>query len=263
MTLLDSPSHGVLANALEAAKPALQGQTEMTPLVDKLVALADSHPEPAARLEALNALQGIKDFQQQEKIAAVFLKNIQAPEPYLKSLALFRIQFNNHKLAGKEEFFTRVHDLLKDPDPGVRGRAAEVSSVLVADADKEKLGAEITAMLEDKEAYVRSASASALGRLGYKPAIPKMVALLDDKARNTYDIPYKRLNGKEGSEHHDGSAWSRVDDSMLWGLSQLTFGFGEQKFPYGKIDWKNVDGDIAREVKLAKAWYDKNKALLK
>ena len=54
-----------------------------------------------------------------------------------------------------------------------------------------------------------------------------------------------------------------MDDSILWSLSQLTYSLGEQKFPYGKIDYKNVEGDIAREVKLAKAWYEKNKGSLK
>jgi HEAT repeat protein len=261
--LLGADSQLIQAAALEAAKPPLRGQPTPQALQEKVMAMADSHPQASARLEALNALSGVKDFQQNEKIAALFLKNLDASEPYLKSLALFRIQFNNYHLARQDEFYARARALLKDPDPGVRGRAAEVASVLVPQAEKETLGAELTQMLEDKQAYVRSASADALGRLGYKPAIPKIVALLDDKSSNTYDISYTRLSGLEGSEHHDGSAWSRVDDSMLWALSQLTFSLGPQKFPYGKIDYKNVDGDVAREVRLAKAWYAKNKDLLK
>jgi len=261
--LLDSDSQLIQAAALEAAKPPMRGKSEQPTLQEKLVKLADSHPQASARLEALNALSGVKDFHQNEKIAAVFLKNLDASEPYLKSLALFRIQFNNYRIVRQDEFFARARALLKDPDAGVRGRAAEVASILVPDSEKETLGAELTQMLEDKQAYVRSASADALGRLVYKPAIPKMVELLDDKSRNTYDISYTRLSGLAGSEHHDGSAWSRVDDSMLWALSQLTFNMGPQKFAYGKIDYKNVDPDVAREVKLCKAWYAKNKDALK
>ena len=263
LKLLESDSNRVLANALEAAKPALLGQTEVSALQEKLIGLADNHKEAGARLEALNALSGFKDFQQNEKIASVFLKNLDAPEAHLKSLALFRIQFNNYKLAHHDEFYAKAKSLMKDSNPGVRGRAAEVCSVLVPESEKQALGASITEMLGDKEAYVRSASADALGRLGYKPAVPKLMLLLEDKSRNTYEIEYTRLNGLAGSEHHDGSAWSRVDDSILWSLSQLTFEMGEQKFPYGKINWKNVDGDVAREVKLAKAWYEKNKNSLK
>ena len=261
--LLESGSNPVLAYSIEAAKPAVAGPSGDPALVEKLTSLADTHKEASARLEALNALAQIKDFQQKEKIAAVFLKNLDAPEAHLKSLALFRIQFNNYNLVRKPDFYAKAKSLMKDPDPGVRGRAVEVASVLVPDAEKQTLGAQITEMLGDKQGYVRSACADALGRLGYKPAIPKLVALLDDKTSNTHDIKYTKLSGQDGSEHHDGSAWSRVDDSILWSLSQLTFEMGDQKFRYGKIDYKNVDADVAREVALAKAWYAKNKDSLK
>jgi len=263
LKLLDSSVPAILGGALEAAQLGLQGQTEMSPLSQKVLQIAQEHSEAAARLEALNALQRMKDFQQNEAIASAFLKAMQAPEPYLKSLSLFRIQFNNYNLARKPDFYSRAAELMKDPDAGVRGRALEVASVLVSPEEQASLGQQITAMLGDKSAYVRSVAADALGRLGYRPAIPKMVELLDDQASNTYDISYRRLNGSQGSEHHDGSAWSRVDDAMLWGLSQLTFSFGPQKFSYGKIDYKNVPGDIAREVKLCKSWYAKNRDALK
>ena len=87
------------------------------------------------------------------------------------------------------------------------------------------------------------------------------MSLVDDKEKNTYDINYTDLLGHQSRVHHDGSAWSRVNDAALYALDRATsFLPKEEQFVYDKINYKTVDDDIAAQVKKAKAWHAKYKA---
>lgn len=176
-------------------------------------------------------------------------------EPIVASEALFRWDNKTHELSDKKPLHALVLPLLDHSDPGLRGRALEVVTETVADADKPKLVEKITSMLKDPNPYVRSEAASALADLRNVASASKLAPLLDDKEKNTYDISYTNLLGSPDTQHHDGSAWSRVDDAALWALQKMTSTMPvEQKFQYARIDHKSVDADIAREVARAKKW---------
>ena len=74
-----------------------------------------------------------------------------------------------------------------------------------------------------------------------------------------YSIKFPSLSGLQKSVNHDGSAWSRVDDAVLRALEGMTRAMKDKRFKYGKINYKQVDADIAREVANAQKWYEANK----
>lgn len=86
--------------------------------------------------------------------------------------------------------------------------------------------------------------------------------LLDDTEKNVYDIRFENLLGRQDTVHHDGSAWSRVDDAALWALQSMSRSLDGAKFDYGKIDHKKVDEDIAKEKARAREWFEANKGTL-
>ena len=86
--------------------------------------------------------------------------------------------------------------------------------------------------------------------------------MLDDNTKNSYVIKYTKLTGEPGTVLHDGSAWSRVDEAVLYALKTMTWSMGDKKFKYTTINYKTVDKDIATAIKEAKAWYRKNKKAL-
>lgn len=260
---LNAEDPAVLGRAIEAAPNAIAGANPDKDIIARLAELALDHPQGAARYEAVDALSRAKDFQKNGTVTVALLKALDDKEPYVISTALFRLQFAAYSLKDKQQFFTKARALLKHQDPGVRGRAALFTANAAPDTDKEALGAELHELLSDKDPFVRSAAASALARLKRLASIHKMVELLDDTTKNTYDIrDFKKLTGENGWVHHDGSAWSRVDDAILYALKTITWDMKDDKFEYRKVNYKTKDDDIAAAVKDAKAWYKKNKGKL-
>ena len=106
---------------------------------------------------------------------------------------------------------------------------------------------------------VSEAAADGLAFSNHLPAIHAIVKLLDDTASNTYDIKdYKELDGRAGWLHHDGSAWSTVQDAALYSLKRLS-AKTKERFEY-KVEGKTKDDDLKRSAEEAKAWYGKVKA---
>jgi HEAT repeat protein len=154
----------------------------------------------------------------------------------------------------------KLVELLKHKDPGVRGRAADTLASMAGpdEAKRDELAKAILPLLGDENPYTKSAACSALAWLRHQPAIHRIIELVDDDTKNTYDIrDFNELNGNAGWVHHDGSAWSQVSDAALYALKSLSHETGE-KFDY-KVDAKKVDDDLKKGASDAKAWYAKVK----
>lgn len=258
---LDSKDPLCLYFALKSAQ-ALMGEKPDRAVVDKLVQIVTQHTEIGARMEAQETLFLMKDYLKDPAVAGAFLASLQ-DKPAIQSNALFRLRSGAYDLPNKKEVFQAVLGLVNSEDPGVRGRAWQFLCLATDQGDKAQLIAQATKALEDKHPFTRSAAAEALAEMAREHAVKPLMKLLGDKAANTYEIEYPTLRGQKDSLHHDGSPWSRVDDATLYALESATAMLeGDLHFDYGDINYKQVDQDIAREVKHAQDWFQKNQSKL-
>jgi hypothetical protein len=152
---------------------------------------------------------------------------------------------------------TKLIALVGHADPGVRGRAAIVLGELTGwnqDMKPEAVAA-ITPLFSDAHPFVKSAACKAMTAARHVPAIHAMMGLLDDATSNTYDIDgWQTLTGTPGRVHHDGSAWSRVNDAALYAIKSLSSRAGGERFDYN-VGHQDVEGDLGRAADQARAWY--------
>lgn len=250
---LNSSDGFVLHYALKAAPDAL-GQEPNTEVTAKLVEIGNTHPAIGARIEVLNALATATGYEKNPDIVALFIKALK-DEPAVADTALFRRSFGFTKAEKAEEMKAAVDGLLSHEDPGVRGRAIEPAWDF-HNRDNEWALMVVAPLVKDKNPFVRSKAAHVLGLTKDPRAVSHLMALLDDKSKNTYGSTYQNLLGRTETIHHDGSAWSRVDDAALYALNNITRNLPESdRFEYERIDYKNVEGDISAQVAKAKTWY--------
>ena len=247
--------------AIKASSNAL-GENPAPEVLDQLVAfMTDETAVEGQRVDAIDELNGMKDYTKNEKVADALYQALSDKHPAVISEALFRLSNKSYAITDKEKFLNKAIELTEHSDPGVRGRATDLVGKL-GRGSEDKVKPVLKKGLKDSHPYVRSEAVSGLAFLKITDAIPDMMPLLDDSEKNTYNLSFKNLLGQNDSVHHDGSAWSRVDDAVLRGLQSMTFMTKDKKFEYGKIEPKTKDADIAREVGRAKQWYEKNKGSL-
>ncbi|MCO4747960.1 MAG: hypothetical protein KC912_24420 [Proteobacteria bacterium] len=254
---LDHSNPLVLAQALKAAKHVLkQGHEEV---IGKVAALAGG--DMAKHYAALEALVDVPDWGKRDDLAGVFAKALEA-EPAVASLALFRLESRAFSFALRDEVSAATQGLLTHADPGVRGRAALAH--VRYNTDAVAAAAAVEPLLDDSDAFVRSAAARAVGSAGALRLTDKLMSMLGDSAKSTYDITgWTQLNGKAGRVHHDGSAWSRVDDAALQGLKSLGGRNGSERLTLTRVRYDHIDEDLATCVSEARAWHAANRDALK
>ncbi len=257
---LDSENKRLLAYALEAAGTLLAAPEPNPAVVDKVVAIATGHKEMAARQKAVDLLYKVDKRAEDEAVMGAFLKAL-SDEPAVASIALFRLDSTSPSPVNKTDLQAKLEELLKHEDPGVRGRALLVVERYTDRDQKAGLVDKMAPFLKDAHAFVRSCAVKALASSRNTKAVATVMTVIDDKEKNTYDIRFEGLLGND-SVHHDGSAWSRVDDAVLTALDAMTGSLGDNRFKKERIDSKKVDEDIAAEVKRAKEWFEANKASL-
>jgi HEAT repeat protein len=246
--------------ALEAAPHAVSGKEPYAPVVDALVEIASTHENASARAEAIDRLRLVRDFQKNQKIGEAFLQALSSDKPYVVSKALFGLRLRATGLVMRSKFLDRARSLMKHADPGVRGRAAELAGRL--GAGKPQVVEEVVALLKDDHPFTRSAACSALAHMGDLGAVHAIIKLVDDSEKNTYDIRgFQTLTGRPGWVHHDGSAWSRVQDAAIRALERLSMRT-ETRFKADRVDSKDVEGSLAKNARAAKSWYARVKAKL-
>jgi len=260
-TLLDSKDDVVRARAIEAARVSIDGDVPDMDAVGKLVKLANDG-SAAERFEALSHLWYMDSWEKDADVAGAYLKALDADENYVVSESLFRIRSSYYNLVNAEDAVKKSTDLIGDDDAGVRGRAARALGALGGKhGDKEAIGDDLHKLLKDKHPYVRSEAASALASLKRERSIHQFMNMIDDDEGNTYDIEgFKKLDGSDGRVHHDGSAWSRVDDAVFSALKSMTYSM-DDKYEYS-ISYDTKDDDIKKARDDARAWYKNNKGEL-
>jgi len=250
---LSSEDRMVLDQAIRTSKRAL-GEEPNQEVVGMLIEFVLNHPQVGARYEALDALSNVKNLDEDPRILDAFLHAMNDDAP-VASLALFRSKASFARSERAEEMKALSEQLLSHPDPGVRGRAIDVF-VDFHSQDEAAILQKAEPMITDENPFVRASAVGALSRVQDPKAVHLIMSLVDDSEKNTYDIRFENLLGKSETVHHDGSAWSRVNDAALYALqSQTTRNPKEGKFVYDKIDHKRVDQDIAAKSQKAKDWY--------
>ena len=250
---LKSDDKKVLFHALKAAHKSM-GENPNQEVLDQLLSIATEHSEVGARHEALDAISSARDFAKMESVNEVWVKAL-ADEPAVASLALFRFGYGLARGPKGIALGEIVEGLIAHKDPGVRGRAVQVWSDNYGRDDAKATIAKLEPLLKDENPFVRSMTVRALGGLKDAKTYPLIMSLVDDKEKNTYNIKFQNISGQVDSVHHDGSAWSRVDDAALSSLKSATYSLGDDKFDYQRINYKTVDADIKKEVASAKTWF--------
>lgn len=255
---LDAEDTLVLARAIEASTNSLVGENPHGETVDRIVELATLYDGSAGRYAALDELWQLRDWEKQDGPTEAFYQALASDDAYVVSNGLNRLKYETFNLIRKDDFRTRVLGLLSHDDPGVRGRAATVIGRLAEDGDEE-VGTQLHALLNDPNPYVRGEAAEGLAELKRLSSVHKMIAMLDDSEKASYTLDgWTKLDGTNGSLYHDASTWSRVDDALLYALVSMTSGMGDDKFEYRKINSETKDADIALAVKDAQIWYKAN-----
>jgi len=258
-TLLDSEDDVVRARAIQAARISIDGDVPDMDAVGKLVKLANDG-SAAERFEALSHLWYMDSWEKNADVAGAYLKALDADENYVVSESLFRIRSSYYNLVNAEDAVKKSTDLIKDDDAGVRGRAARALGALGGKhGDKGDIGDDLHGLLTDGHPYVRSEAASALASLKREASIHQFMNMIDDDEGNTYDIEgFKELDGSDGRVHHDGSAWSRVDDAVFSALKSMTYSM-DDKYEYD-INYDTKEDDIKKARDDARSWYKRNKS---
>lgn len=246
--------------AIHASGPAL-GDNPDPKVVEQITIFMTEGTVEGQRHDAIDVINRMKDYTKNPQVAEALFKALGDKHPAVVSEALFRLNSKSYGLQDKAKFLDKAVELASDKDPGVRGRAIEFAGSL-ARGSEEKVTPLFVKALKDPHPYVRSEAASALGRIKSLKSIPEMMPLVDDSEKNTYDIKFKNLLGNNDRVHHDGSAWSRVDDAVLYTIGSMTYSLKDKQFKYGKIVGKTKDQDIAREVGRVKEWFAANKGSL-
>jgi hypothetical protein len=223
--------------------------------------MAASHPKAAGRYAALEQIYKARGIEKDVAKMKPFLLALDAKETFLVSGALFRVKSKAARSGIKDDLNKKALGLITHEDPGIRGRSAEVLAAIAGfDKEKQKVAAaQIMPLLADDNPFTKSAAANALAWIKHKPAIHKIIEMVGDTTKNTYDITgWKTLEGHGGRIHHDGSAWSRVGDAALYSLKMLS-ATTKERFDY-KVNSKKVDADLEKAAVDAKAWYARVKA---
>jgi tRNA A-37 threonylcarbamoyl transferase component Bud32 len=260
---LGHPDGATLAQAIKAARYCILDDPPDPETIEKMVAVHENSGA-AGKYAILKQLQFYSGWSKNEKVAKLYIDALDNPEPWVVSQALHAWKIGIFNAPDKEQLLKKFEVLLKYSDPGVRGRAAiAIGNGAYSTEEKEWAGPLLMNLLDDKHPFTRSAAASALGRVKYHKALPKLVTLLDDKEKNTYDIGgWEQLDGTSGSVHHDGSPRSRVDDAVLWSMKFMSRNL-KPEFEHTKIDYKTKDKDLDRATQEAKDWYKKIKGQIK
>ncbi|MEI8256463.1 MAG: HEAT repeat domain-containing protein [Deltaproteobacteria bacterium] len=258
---LRSTTPAVQGAAIRATVTCILGDTPNADVLTALVDLASHHPQPEGRYEAMQILWNSSVIRNTPAQMAPYVAALEAPEPWLVSTALFRINGFAYSYPDKAALATRLIALTQHADPGVRGRAAEILGTI--GSRERTLAPQIVPvlmhLLDDPNAFTKSEAMNALASMDHRPALHRIVTMLDDQTSNTYDIRgFNDLLGSTASVHHDGSAWSRVGDAGLNAIRTFSSRMNDP-FRY-EIHYQTVAADLATSATAARAWFARHLA---
>jgi hypothetical protein len=194
-THLESTNPMIQTAAIRAAGRVLARSKPYRPVLDELASIVESHPEPGARIAALDTLRRAGKFGKQKAIASAVQRALEHKDPAVVASALLLARLlRGLKPPLRTEMLKRAETLLKHKDPAVRGRATRLTARLrKGDPKAYDL---LAPLLEDKRPLVRGLTALALADLGDPWAIHRLVELLDDDESDQHKLPYRSLDGQ-------------------------------------------------------------------
>lgn len=253
---LQSDNGLILSNAIGAAKTCLEADEPVGEVADRIAEIVSTHPQPPARYQAIGVLRNLSNLRDEPEKIQVMVDSLDSEHSYIVSYALFHLPRFARSAPDTDALQAKLTELLQHTDPGVRGRASDVLSQLVgrrAD-DRDEVAKLIIPLLDDENPFTKSIAFGALQNLDYQPAIHLIMNHLEDDTRNTYDIEFTNLLGRNDRAHHDGSAWSRVNDAALTALRSWSRRVGEAiDF---RISSQTREEDTANAIQLARQWYE-------
>ena len=236
----------VVGMAMHAAGHALMTPAGDRPIEAALVEIFSRSDDPAARYGALQALS--QGGHQSEAFQGVLRLALSDDSPFVVSAALRFLGFVAYAM---EAVGIDLTGLFGHEDPGVRGRAMTLAPVLMGRSDAR---AALFRGLSDAHPYVRSASAAALGALGEKSAIHRLMALTGDEMEDTYTLRgLVSLTGSALTLVHKGS--SRVDRSAIKAIEVLSRDMGLDAFKVRGEGAVDKSEDVSRASLEVRRWY--------
>ena len=254
VTHLGSKNNRIVDSALSAASVALQKGQPDARVLDAVLQIARSHPTVGGRISAVNVLIKIPHYRRNPRIATALLQILKDKSPAVVSHTLYQLyQKGLPELQQKPAFVALCRQLMKNPDPAVRGRAARMVAVLAR--GNVEVRDQIRLLLDDKHPYTRSIAVNALAAFRDVAAIHLLVPKLKDMSRNNYHIPYTSLAGKKTAIPH-GARNATVHDTCATAIEKLS---AKLPKPWKRPSRKHEKSGREQNLASANAWYAKNK----
>lgn len=241
----------VVGRALELATSLLRASDTHATLTEALLAQARAprfDPGPMRRA-LLGALREAKPKLRSSAWYGTFLEALAAADNYVVALATEALLAALPGLQDRTLLRAFGSVLLDSEDPLLRGKGLEILGAIERDASDAVR--EIYNLLDDPSPYVRSKACFALARMKHRPAIHRLVPLLDDTTANVlrYEIP--ELEGPARIETLMGSPWGRVQDAAVSALRVLARG----GFELQNVDPRTVAQTTTANAEAARTWY--------
>ena len=253
-THLGSKDDKIVSAALSAAAHALNTGQPDARVLDAVLQIARSHAVDGGRIAAVNVIIKIPHYRRNPRIVAALLQILKDKSPAVLSHTLYQLyQSGVRELQQKPAFVNAGLQLVKHPDPAVRGRAVRMLGVLAR--GNAEVRDKIRAMLDDKHPYARSIAADALAAFRDVAAIHLLVPKLKDMARNDHHIPYTTLTGKKSAVAH-GARNATVHDTCAAAIEKLS---AKLPKPWKRPSRKHEKSGREQNLASANAWYAKNK----
>lgn len=255
---LKSDNPKLAARALKAARTSMSGKEANVELIAAVVALGPKYPTGPGRYALIDSLRVVSSKHRDDKLMALLIESLDAPEPYVQSYALQALYRATRSIKDTEGLKAKALSLAKHDNVGVRGRAIELLGAL--GKDDPVVVSTVLAALNDSHPYVRSEAAESLARLRHKEAIPALVKMVEAKERNRYMLKdWKTLDGEPGRLNHEGSAWGFEKDAAITAIRSLSSG----DLKLDRVDPKRIEAGLDANAKQTLEWYAQNKKKLK
>lgn len=256
---LNHADKGVQMRAIEAAYPAVRGNSPNVEIVEMLVDICRNHPVSAAKYHAgasLNAMSG-SAREANPEVPKVMVE-LYEEKPYVAASAIGWTynNFQDDEVAEKS-LFDALLKAMENEHPVVRGNALEKFASL--SKDKAKVLDQAKKLSEDSDPFVVAQALKVLGESGDESVIPVLAKFFDDERDCSVSIKFENLAGKGTQTNHGGLVGRSVADAATRALDKVTDGRPGKGFEADKVGFgKKAAADVAKNVTAAKAWVAKN-----
>lgn len=256
----------VRQQALRAARLPLGAATPDAQVLDAVLAML-GRPAPADRIAAVTALGNVRDFARprpssgpiKARVVDAVMPLLQAKEPAVIGAGLARLYRSAYpKMPQADALEGHAQRLAKHPESAVRGESLRLAVALAGDKPSESLIGRLMLGLGDQDPFVRAVSAELLAELRHRPALHRIMPLVDDEASAIRKVGgYTDLDGRPGQQRFRPESGGRVDDVALRAVDTLSEGIGS------KLECA-VTGRDRKKARIkartdAKAWYAAHK----